>query len=297
MFEKIGEKSFLNREHTGAYVDVEFDTYIQNHGKEEILDIKTPIHYYEAGQGEPLIFVHGIGQTTYTWRKNFEELSQHFHVYAIDLLGHGFSGKPEISYSIEEFALAIEAFMNVKKILSTYFVALGEAAAYVLDFAIHNPDRTKGLAMISPVVSEGGSLLKGRGITSIFGSMVGKMKQNPGIVRGVLEDCYFDRTMVTDEVVNEYWQGMADRDFKVIARMCVTNFVDDEVIAHLSAVRAPLLVVVGSDDKITGGRDSIFLSLGFDRGSVLNVRNCGYLVHEEKPERVNEAIVKFFGAD
>ena len=117
--------------YTSDYAEIEFDTYVSSHGKEEVEDIKMPMHYYEAGEGEPLILVHGIGQSIYTWRKNFEELAKHFHVFAIDLPGHGFSGKPQMSYSIEEFALSLESFMNVRELASAHFCAFGEATAYV----------------------------------------------------------------------------------------------------------------------------------------------------------------------
>ena len=71
MFEQISIKNFLNREHMGEYAEVEFDTYIDNRGKEEVQDVRLNVHYYEAGEGEPLILVHGIGQSLYTWRNNF----------------------------------------------------------------------------------------------------------------------------------------------------------------------------------------------------------------------------------
>ncbi len=295
MFEQLGIKNFVNREQTGDYVDVEFDTYISNKGREELLAVTTQIHFYEAGEGEPLILVHGIGQNTYTWRKNFEELSNYFHVYAIDLPGHGFSGKPEISYNIEEFALAIEAFMNARKIISASFCAFGEAGVYVLDFAAHNPERTKGIILCSPMIT-GEVGFKGRGLPSVFGNLAARMKVNLPTVRAALEDCYFDRTLVTDEVAHEYMNGMSDKDFRIIARMCIGNFLDQDVLANLMAVKSPILVIVGIDDKITGGKDSDFLNLGFEKGSFLSVRNCGYLVQEEKPEKVNEAIVTFLGA-
>ncbi len=134
--------------------------------------------------------------------------------------------------------------------------------------------------------------MKGRGLNCVFGSMAGKMK-NPQVVRGVLEDCYFDRTLVTDEVVQEYWEGMSDKDFKVIARMCMVNFLDDSVLSSLHVLKAPVLLVLGTDDKITGGKNSNFMHLGFGRGNVVEIRNCGYLVHEEKPERTNDAIKTF----
>ncbi|MBD5560968.1 MAG: alpha/beta hydrolase [Clostridia bacterium] len=296
MFEQIGHSNSMNSAETGSYADIEFDTYITTGGKEEVQDISTRIHYYEAGQGEPLILIHGIGQSVYTWRNNINTLKDSFHVYALDLPGHGFSGKPEISYSVEEFALSIEAFMNAKTIIAANFIAFGEGAGYVLDFAMHNPERTKGIVLISPVLSSGGGgLLKGRSLNSAFGMLASRRAPTPQAVRAVLEDAYFDRTLVTDEVVGEYYAGMADRDFRAITRLSMMNFVDDGIIQNAYSLKNPVLVIIASDDKITGGRSSDFLRLHFGNGSLYDVRNCGYLVHEEKPKRVAEAVKRFLG--
>ncbi len=291
MFEQMGDKHFLNREHTGDYVEVSFDTYIDNRGKEEVLDVTLPIHYYEAGRGDALILVHGIGQSSYTWRKNFEELSKSFHVYAIDLPGHGFSGRPEIGYSIEEFALAIEAFMNAKKIISAHFCVFGDSVAYVLDFAIHNQQRTKGLVLISPVLLGGGKGNKGR--ASVFGNAASRMMINVQSVRNLLEECYFDRTLVTEEVAQEYYNGMGDRDYKAIARMCLANYYDEDVIRKVGHINSPMLAVAATDDKISGGKNSEFFALGLDRGNLLEIRNCGYIIQEEKYDRFNQAVKVF----
>src|SRR3954453_2864200 len=57
------------------------------------------IFYKVAGEehdGAPLVFVNGIGAgaSSFMWRKNFDELARDFRVYALDLLGFGFSDKP-----------------------------------------------------------------------------------------------------------------------------------------------------------------------------------------------------------
>ncbi|MGI6152665.1 MAG: alpha/beta fold hydrolase, partial [Christensenellaceae bacterium] len=232
MFEQINSRGFLNREHTGEYAEIEFDTYVSGRGTEEIESITTGIHYHEKGEGLPLILVHGIGQSAYTWRKNFEELSEHFHVYAIDLPGHGFSGRPQISYSIEEMALAIEAFMNAMELPSASFCAFAESTGYVLDFAQHNPERVDRLIFISPMVSVPGRG-RSRGILSVFGSIAQKMMLNLQTIKSTLEDCYFDRTLVTDQVAEEYFNVISDKDFKIIARLSISNFIDEDVVAAI----------------------------------------------------------------
>ena len=272
MFEPISINKFLNREHVGEYADVEFDTYIDDHGKEEVEDIRLPLHYFEGGEGEPLILVHGIGQSLYAWRNNFEELAKSFHVYAIDLPGHGFSGKPR----------------------AAHLCALGDGGAFVLDFVLHIVNRAGRLVFISPMLtSNGGGVAKTKGLPSILGLTAGKMMLSENGVRGVLEDCYFDRTLVTDEVAKEYAMGLLDRDYKVIAKMCVGNFFDDDIKPNILSVQNPLLVILGAEDKITGGQKSEFLQFPLAAASSLTVRNCGFFVNEEKPDKVNEAIVEF----
>ena len=47
--------------------------------------------------GPPVVFIHGVGagSSSFMWRKNFDVLARDFSVYALDLLGFGFSEKPE----------------------------------------------------------------------------------------------------------------------------------------------------------------------------------------------------------
>jgi pimeloyl-ACP methyl ester carboxylesterase len=47
------------------------------------------IHYYTAGQGEPLVVIHGGGGDARTWWENISELAEKYTVYAPDLPGYG----------------------------------------------------------------------------------------------------------------------------------------------------------------------------------------------------------------
>jgi len=62
------------------------------------------MHYFEKGEGFPVILVHGIGQSLYTWRNNIDALAERFRVLAPDLLGYGYSDKPDIGYTISDHA-------------------------------------------------------------------------------------------------------------------------------------------------------------------------------------------------
>ena len=64
--------------------------------------IKT--HFIEAGEGDPLILIHGGGPGAsgeHNWGNNIESLARHFHVFALDLIGYGLTDKPAIEYSYQ----------------------------------------------------------------------------------------------------------------------------------------------------------------------------------------------------
>lgn len=75
------------------------------------------IHYKSYGKGnDTLVLVHGWGCNLSHWRDQIPELSKRNRVLALDLPGHGQSDKPEISYTIDLFANAIDAVMRDAKV-------------------------------------------------------------------------------------------------------------------------------------------------------------------------------------
>ena len=54
---------------------------------------------YAGDKGTPLLLIHGFGASAYHWRYNINELAKTHRVFAIDLLGFGWSDKPLVEYS------------------------------------------------------------------------------------------------------------------------------------------------------------------------------------------------------
>lgn len=72
------------------------------------------IHYKKAGSGRPVLLVHGIGIgcSHLEWEKNIETLSKHYQVYALDLLGFGWSSKPKTTYTAYTYATLLNDFVQ-----------------------------------------------------------------------------------------------------------------------------------------------------------------------------------------
>src|SRR3990167_11073136 len=70
------------------------------------------MHYIEAGEGHPILFLHGIPTSSYLWRNIIPHLSTLGRCIAPDLIGFGKSDKPEINYSLSDHIKYIEGFIE-----------------------------------------------------------------------------------------------------------------------------------------------------------------------------------------
>jgi pimeloyl-ACP methyl ester carboxylesterase len=70
------------------------------------------VHYREMGAGPPLLLIHGLMTTSYSWRYVLAPLATTFRVIAPDLVGCGRSDKPDVRYGPREVAAFIGALLD-----------------------------------------------------------------------------------------------------------------------------------------------------------------------------------------
>jgi len=103
----------------------------------------------EAGSGEPLLLLHGIGGHAETWARNVVPLSKHFHVYAIDLLWHGFSSKPLLTdfETIPRFVDHVLDFFDAAGIDRAHVEGESLGGWIAMRLALWHPDRIRKLIL------------------------------------------------------------------------------------------------------------------------------------------------------
>src|ERR671910_9495 len=108
--------------------------------------------YSVAGEGEALLLVHGVyaGASSFEFRRNFEELSKSFRVYALDLLGCGLSERPRRRYGPEDVTSQVEDFVREEIGSRAHLVASSLSGALVVPAAVRSPRLFNKLVLICP---------------------------------------------------------------------------------------------------------------------------------------------------
>lgn len=114
------------------------------------------IHYIDEGQGNPILFIHGMPTSNYLWRNIVPILSPYARCIAPDLIGMGKSDLPNIDYRVFDHIDYIEAFINELNLTDITFVLHGWGSVIGFELAMRYPERTKGIAFleshVKPVV-------------------------------------------------------------------------------------------------------------------------------------------------
>ena len=106
--------------------------------------------YYEiSGEGETLVFIHGLGSSSADWSFQTEFFSEHFQVLAYDVRGHGQSEKAKGPYSVPLFAKDLASLLGQLDIKNAHIVGLSMGGWIAFQFALDYPELVKSLTIVN----------------------------------------------------------------------------------------------------------------------------------------------------
>jgi 3-oxoadipate enol-lactonase len=115
--------------------------------KIKVRDIE--VNYEERGKGFPLVLIHGLNGDLTGWVLVVPELAKHYRTIVLDVRGHGQSGKPDLPYSIPQFAVDLHAFLDRLQILKAHILGLSMGGAIAQQYALLHPERIQSLILVS----------------------------------------------------------------------------------------------------------------------------------------------------
>jgi 2-hydroxy-6-oxo-6-(2'-carboxyphenyl)-hexa-2,4-dienoate hydrolase len=257
--------------------------------------------YVVKGVGEPIVLIHGYGAGMWVWERQMDALAKDYQVFAVDLLGHGFSDRPKIEYTPEAYVRSLKCFMEGVGIEKAVLIGNSMGGGIAWGMAVSFPERVKKLVLIDAVPPDVLDQVQNDSFR-----MLVEVKDLPlfpylliasrtrGSIKGVLEECVSDRSLVTREIT--------DRAFRLL-RIRGTTWVLTSTFRHatealrfkesLSLIPHPTLVIWGEQDLIFPVTVGKKLHRIIPRSILRTIPQSGHIPMWETPEAVNPILLSF----
>lgn len=256
-------------------------------------------HQVVAGEGPPLLLLHGLGASVITWRDNIGPLSRAFRVYALDLPGHGDSDKPDIDYSADTVVQFLLGFVESLGIERPRMIGNSIGGALALITALRYPDLVDGLVLV-----DSGGL--GREVplyvrlVSVPG--LGELLESSkvGGTRFMLYNVFHDRSFVTQDLLDELYRCRQMPGAKEAVVRAVRNTVNlmgvrtqYVLVDALKSLDLPLMLVWGAEDRILPVSHAYRAAEAAPHARLEVYDGCGHWPHMERAADFNRAVVEF----
>src|SRR5215212_10895542 len=260
--------------------------------------------YSVAGEGEPLLLVHGVyaGASSFEFRKNFEELSKSFRVYALDLLGCGMSERPSRRYEPEDVVSQVEDFVREEIGGSAHLVASSLSAALVVPAAVRSPRLFKKLVLICPTgygtldrpSGRLGDVTYGLFLTPVLGDTLYHAIVSAWGIRYYLRGmAYHDADLVTEELIEDYYRTSHQPGAKYFPAAFVSGKLNLGVVDLWPRVPQRTLICWGLEARTAPVREAQRFVQHNPRSEPRIFKDAGLLPHDERAETFNEEIRTF----
>ncbi len=245
-------------------------------------------NYEMRGEGLPLVFIHGLGSSTLDWEYQVEFFSKNFQTLAIDLRGHGKSGKPPGPYSVSQFAADTANLCRHLKLPPAHIAGLSMGGMVAFQLALDAPQLVRSISIINS------------GPELVLHTFQEKMAffQRKLIVRcmGMEHMAQLLAKMLLPELHQSSLQkALAARWGKNDKKAYLASLdaiIDWSVANRISEIKCPTLVVSADRDYTPVSFKEAYVSK-MDRAQLSVIHNSRHLSPLDQPEQLNEALQKF----
>ncbi len=252
-------------------------------------------NYHDEGQGTPVVLIHGSGPGVTAWanwRNTIPFLAQRFRVIAPDILGFGYTERPDgLQYNMQTWTNHLVGLLDILELKRVSLVGNSFGGALALNIAAKYPDRVDRLVLMGSV---GVPFEITEGLDAVWG-----FEPSLAAMRKLLDIFAYDRSLVSDELaelrlaaatrpgVQEAFSAMfpAPRQQGVDALT-----VEDAAIAK---VPHPTLIIHGRDDLVIPLSNSLRLLELIDQSQLHVFGRCGHWVQIEHSSEFNDILTTF----
>jgi len=245
------------------------------------------IHYMVAGQGKPLVLVHGLAGRAENWLTLVPEFTgSGYKVYALDLLGYGRSQQPDVDYSIALQEEILRQFLDSQKLEQPDIAGWSMGGWISLKFTADHPERVHRLILMDSA----GLLFDAKNA----GALRPKTQADLAHMWEVLTP---HPVLIPGFVARDILRNFATNDWVVGRALTSMRAGRDLMDGKMQTVTMPVLIIWGKEDILTPLFIGERMHAGMPQSLLYVYDGTGHLAPTERAKQVSQLVVSFLKAD
>ena len=255
------------------------------------------LHYHEVGTGYPLICLHGAGPGASGWsnfKHNVAVFAQHYRTFVVDMPQYGRSEKVVIKGGRLTFTAGVlDEFMGQVGVEKAHFVGNSMGGQVCMKMAVETPHRIDRMVVIgaSPISFSVFAPAPVEGVRLIREYYQGKDGPTRAKMRWLLETLVYDRSRVTDDLVEERYAASIDPESVELFTKAPPQ--NEDLFADLGKITAKTLVIWGQEDRFGALDVGLLMAKRLQNARMYIFPKCGHWVHVEAAAEFNHVVLDF----
>ena len=250
-------------------------------------------YYEEAGTGEPLILIRGLGSNADHWHPQVVAFSPHFRVVTFDNRGIGRSGKPDVRYSISMMADDAVGILDGIGISGAHVLGLSMGGMIAQNIAIRYPEKVNALVLACTHCGGDHAIRAREEVRKNFADFIYNGSLEAG--QNAVKSLFAEKTFTEAPEIFHRYQEVSRKfppDLDTLRRQW------DAIAAHdtwedLPQIQAPTLILTGSEDAVIPAENSNLLAERIPNAQLKIFKGGGHQFLIEQADAFNRAVLDF----
>lgn len=257
----------------------------------------TQLYYEMAGEGHPLVLLHGGYLDRRMWDDQFAAFAQDHRVIRYDIRGFGKSALPQVPYADREDLCDLLTFLGIEK---TYLLGFSLGGGIALDFTLEHPERVDALILVGSPVN---GALPSEVLTeeeeqalSIQQQPFAEAKSRrtiPEMVEALMNHPTLVPSSEYASARSQVRKHLSEYSFVWVLDPAPNQPLDPPAWGRLYEIALPTLLIVGEKDDIALHRFADKLEQEISGAKRVTIAGTHHMTHMEKPEEFNRIILDF----
>ena len=254
----------------------------------------TNVHYRDEGSSSdsiPIILIHGTGSSLHAYDIWSDNLKKSNRVIRMDLPAFGLTGPfLKRDYTISNYTTFLKEFLDSLNIKQCILVGNSLGGEIAWRFAIQEPVMSRKLILLDPsgypVISKSIPIAFKLAKIPVLNKFLTYITPR-FLVRASIENVYFDKSKVSDSLVNRYFDLTLRKGNRkaIVDRLKVSTTLTNGTKTHdnIKKIKQPTLIIWGSDDQLIPVENGYKFKNDITNSKLIVMQQTGHVPMEEKP--------------